>query len=459
MLVRKSLSLFILFIMFGATSAALAVDVDPGMCPVSMELSRAESTEFMNFDIRLKNVRRYLGAPSFQKELNNIIATHWPEKKVIDISPVFIEKVLYRIEQEYLKNEIAQTVGLDHPQWVFFEKSLKYVTIQNAYGPENNKNWAEAVEKLISDIQRVDSSTHRRSELEMETIKARAVTRLANMYLFLERWNILNREISRLQMKALGRKLLLSAIGITAGGLIIASTIYAGPILAAASAAGAKLSTDVIVAAQLARLAQVTAGGVFGAVGAPTALMLTDVSNAHFEANRLSKKQRTVYVCEIDKQLKAWKERGVNPYLKASVVGGSMGLVGGALTLSKYGAKAVLYATGFGVGIAQLYSMKTFSENTIYGLAEYRMAVESLDSGDRETAIEHLHASEDHFRIAKENFLNSIVVGVLAVSIGKDFKTALSQGEVMIRSLYSASADTLPFAAGVATDAVGSAVN
>jgi hypothetical protein len=460
MFARISLSLFIVFMLLGFAKEAYAASTDsPGLCPVSMELSRAESLEFNDFDARLKHVRRHLGRSSFQKKLNDVIATNWPEKKVIDVSTVFIEKILYRVEQEYLKNEIAQTVGLDHPQWAYFERTLKYITIHNGYGPEQNKDLAAATQKLQEDIKNLNSFTNQSTELEMEIIKARAVTRLANMYLFLERWNILNREISRLQLKTLGRKAFLAALGITAGGLIIASTIYAGPILAAAGAMGAKLSTDVVVAAQLARLAQVATGGAFGAAGAPTALLLTDTSNAYFEANRLSKNQKTVFVCELDKQIQDWKNRGVSPYLKASIIGGSMGLIGGALTLSKTGAKVVLYATAFGVGVAQLYSVQNFSSNTMQGLAEYALAVEAHAAGEREEAIEHLHASSDHFRAAKESFLNSVVVGVLAASIGKDFKSALMQGEATIRSLFSASADTLPFAAGVATDAVQSMAN
>lgn len=430
---------------------------DADSCPVNMALSFEEHDAYIMFHARLSHLRRHFGKPTFQSRLNGIIAESWPEERVIEIGATFMERTLNLVDQQYLKDAIASTVGLDHPDWIEFERVMKRVTLFTGLTENRQGGFTRTTQKLITAIEKLPAKRFPVRNLDQNTrdvLKARAITQLANMVIYLERWSEINREITRQKAEAAGKQLLLTALGLTAGGLLVASVVYAGPIVAGAGAFSAKFATDAIVAANLAKLGQIAAGAGMGIAGAPTGLFVADTAANIMSAKRNAINNGTIYACEIDRQMKAWREKGVSPYLNAALVGGSIGAGGGLLTLTKAGARVVLWGTSFGVGIAQLYSLGKLSENSMKSLAEYQLAIDEHRKGNNEAARTHLASSRYWAQKANERALESVIIGVLSLSIGTSFQAALLEGENAIRVIFANSSDTLPLAFGVAADSV-----
>lgn len=457
-------SLFFTLVFTPSTFAAGPGKGEPKLkeesCPTRIVFSSEESLRFRLFAMRLESLRAHFGKDSFEIALSKILQREDPEAKVTEVSPVFFERVRNLVDQQYLKHSVAKLIGLKSPQWRSFEKTMRDVTQFGEpikYFREDSfaKDTLELIRALESSANSAPSASSSHSSVlgsidQRKLEAARAVTSLANMYIYIERWNFLNKEIRKHQIN----RTLLIGLSVTAGAVLVASTIYAGSIVAAAGAIGASFSTDVVVASQLARLGQVMAGVGLGAVGAPTAVLLKDSTSILFEAQMNSKNNNTLYACELDKLIAEWKNRGISPYLNASLIGGSIGFGGGMLTLSKLGAKVVLYATTFGVGVVQLYAVSVLSDHAMNALAEFRLAREAMDRGDKERAIYHLHRAREHTKSGKEAFLDTLLVAILTGAISKDFSTALKKGEEMIRALYANSADTLPQAVDIGISAL-----
>jgi hypothetical protein len=458
--IAKHFLTFILILLASFQSSAETTPAesdDSTVCRVSLELNQEEKSAYIGFHAALSHLQGYYGTDRFQLKLNEIIAKQWPEKKVIEISPVFMEKILNLVDQQYLRDSIAKTIGLDSDEWSDFERKMKYVllagyTTENKYGQFTKKT-----EQLVNKIKNIDRNQMKKKtadKYEADVLKARAVTQIANMAFFLGRWSILNNEIAQNRADAAGKQLLFNAMTLSASGLLVASLVYAGPVVVGAGVFASSLTTDVVVAAQFARLGQIAAGVGMGVVGAPTALLFTDSTSAVMEAGRNAANNHSVYACELDKQMKNWKRKGVSPYISASIVGGGVGAVGGVLTLSAAGAKVVLLATSFGVGFAELETLGQINVNGMKALAEYRLAIQANDQGDNATARLHLQKSRDYAQKSGEKLLEGIVVGALSLAIGSEFKAALHEGEAMIRVVFANSSDTLPMALGIAKDSV-----
>ncbi len=473
-LVRKTLILCI-YLLVLSPQGAVALEKDPSAgekCDVSMEMNRPEQKSFNIFRRRLGSLQGHYGRFYFQNAINGIIEKQWPTERIIEVSATFMERTLNLVDQHYLRDAVASTIGLKDKRWINFERDMVNVTLNGETLKSNgrtydgksigSKHFAEATEALINaikdlrpeELKYLRHASERKRPMDpkqAEILKARAMTMIANVYIYIERWNIINKEINRLRRIGNEKKIMFIALGLTTVGLLVASTIYAGPIIAAAGTFGAKFSTDIIVASQLARLAQVAAGAGLGAAGAPAAVLLTDTTKALLNAQRMSRNNGTVYACEIDKQIQAWKTRGVSPYINAAILGGSVGM-GGVMTFTTLGARTLLLASTFGVGVALSSSLYGLSENTIYGLAEYRLALDENKKGNKDLAIQHAQKSREYFNAAGEDLLNSLLVGVLAAAFTKDFSKALIEGENVIRALYANSADTLPTALTIAEE-------
>ncbi len=431
-------------------------------CPVNLALNFEERQAFVGFNSRLSHLRSHFGKASFQVELNRIIAEQWPMTKVIEASPVFLEKLLNLVEQQHLKDSIAQTVGLKHPLWLAFDRTMKKVTLHSQRKADHAQTFTLKTQQLLEAIQKLEWRDRKQTQIsfaELELYKARTVTRLANMVIYIERCSLINGEIIRQKGAASSRKLMLGTIGLTAAGVLVASVILSGPIVGGASTFAASFSTDAIVAGQLAKLGQIIAGAGLGAAGTPTTLLLTDATSSLWEGRRRSLNNDTVMACELDKQMAAWRKRGVSPYLSAALAGGMIGVGGGALTLHKAGARVVLLGTTFGVGVAQLYSAYKLSDNTMRSLAEYRLAIEQQALGNNSQARLHVQNSRHYANLAKESGLETILIAVLSVAIGQSFKTALVEGEKAIRVIFANSTDTLPLAIDISKEVLNAITN
>lgn len=449
MALKKYVLFFILS--FLSTTSWAQSNTNADSCPVNVDFNDQERQALRMFNLRLEGLMRSYGRSSFQTDLSNILEREFPDKKVTEISPAFYERVLHLIDQQYLWNDIELTVGKNDPLWWGTFKRLMQNVTHYHYGLRNweSDRLQQTAEQLAEKIQNLTPSQMRKrglSEEEANIIKARALTSLQDVYMYIVRQEIINTEISRVRMNNRLGQLALIALGLVPGGIVVATTIRAGVIIAAASRFAASYATDAIVAARLARTGQILGGAGIGAVGAPSALLATDVANILLTASRMSENNDTLYLCELNNQIQLFRSRGVRPYLKAIAVGGSIGLVGGSLTLTAIGARTVLYATAFGVGVAQLYSVGAISANTLYALAEYRKAQEAMDAGNRELAIQHLQQARQYTQEASEAFLDALIISVLSGAISREFSTALREGEQLIRTLFASSTDTLPTA-------------
>jgi hypothetical protein len=133
-----------------------------------------------------------------------------------------------------------------------------------------------------------------------------------------------------------------------------------------------------------------------------------------------------------------------------------MGAGGGAATVTGWSAKLVLYGTGVGVGVAQLYAVGKMSQTAVQSIGYFRLAQEAEEAGHHEQALEYLFHARDLAQESQEHGLESIIIGALSYHVGAHFREALSQGQSAIRQLYAASADTIPTAAHSVTDLVNS---
>lgn len=453
--------LFLILSLTLSATAALAnsMQEDPNLCPVDLALNNEESHALGMFAAHLSHLQDHFGKPSFQGKLNQIITEHKPGDKVIELGTTFFEKTLNLIDQAHLKNSIASTIGLNNEKWEAYRRVMMRVTMLT-YGTENKHGrFTRTTEALIEEIKRIPRKNMGIPNLSVEqanVLRARAISQIANMNLYLAKWTIINAEIVKQRGAAAAQQLFFNMLSFGAGTVLVASIIYAGPIVLGAGTFAASFAADVVVAANLARLGQVLAGVGMGAVGAPTGLLLTDTTTAVMEAQRLANNNHSNYACELDRQLNQWRARGAGPYFEAAVVGGTIGFGGGALTLTAAGAKIIMGATYFGVSIAQLYTMGQLNDYSMKALAEYRLAIEEINKGNRDAAILHLQRSRDYDVAGKQNLLQGIVVGALSVSLTQSFKTAILQGEEAIRILFANSSDTLPMALGIAQESIQS---
>ncbi len=440
-----------------AQSASVSQTIDS--CPVNVDFNDEERLALRLFLIRLGGLERFYGKDEFQRRLNTVLSTYFPDKTVIEISPTFYERVIHYVDQQYLWNDIEMTIGKNDPQWWRDFKPLMINVTQHHYSlrPFQKQKLKEVTEAMVDRITALTASQMRKRGLtqhEADIIKARTVKELEEVYMYIDRWEQINQQIMQMRVNNTIGKILMIGLAIAPGGLLIGTTIRSAAIIAKASQYAASFATDAVVAARLGRTGQILAGAGLGAVGAPAGLMVTDISSMLLEANRNSRNNDTLYLCELNRQIQGFRERGVAPYLKASLIGGSIGLGGGVLTLTATGARAVLLATTFGVGIAQLYSVGAVTANTIFALAEFRKAQEALDRGDRQAAVEHIRTARSYTQDAREAFLNSLIIAILTGAIAKDFNVAMREGEELIRALYASSADTLPLATQNARDAL-----
>lgn len=430
---------------------------DANLCPVDLALNNEESQAFGMFHARLSHLGNHYGKSTFQAKLNQIVTEHKPSDKVIELGTTFLEKTLNLIDQAYLRNSIASTIGLNNQKWGEYERVMKKVTLMT-YGTENKYGrFTRTTEALIQEIKNTPRQRMGIPNLTAEqanVLRARAISQIANMNIYLAKWSIINSEISKQRAAAAAQQLFFNMLSFGAGTVLVASIIYAGPIVLGAGTFAASFAADVVVAANLARLGQVLAGVGMGAVGAPTGLLLTDSTTAVMEAQRVASNSHTLYACELDRQLNQWRSRGTGPYFEAAVIGGTIGFGGGALTLTALGSKVIMGATYFGVAVAQLYTLGMLNENSMKALAEYKLAVEEINKGNREAAVEHLKKSRDYDLAGKQYLIQGVVVGALSASLGTSFKAAILQGEEAIRVLFANSSDTLPMALGIALDSI-----
>jgi hypothetical protein len=424
-----------------------------------MALTMHEYDAIKMFHAHLSHLTYKYGRPDFEPALEKIVKESWPKAKVIQVSTTFVERAINMVDQARLRNSIALTAGLESREWWEFEKEMKRVTLLEGYVVTKWDQFPKLTVRLLEAIKAARPSRAMNfNREEYELVKAEALMRVSDMASYLLRWSMINRGLIDERGAAAQKQLAIIGIGMIGGGVMLSTMVASGAIVAGAGAYAGTLSANPVVSALLVKVGEVAGGVALGVVGAPTALAVTDAHHAYVEAKKQSQNLQTSFSCELSKQMQAWKDRGASPYLTVALYGGALGAAGGALTFTRATSQVVLYATGFGVGVAQLYSVGKMSNLAMESLAYYKLAQEADEAGENEKALKLLYKSRDLAQQAQEKGLESIIIGTLSVYIVGNFRGAMVQGEKAIRTLYANSADTLPLAGKAALSAIPKSV-
>jgi hypothetical protein len=231
-----------------------------------------------------------------------------------------------------------------------------------------------------------------------------------------------------------------------AGGFaVLMGTIYFGPgVLAAGAAGGKSLGLATLVG-------EMGAGSAIGAAGGAAAegvkLAYEIVSRSYF----LSLEKNTPFSCELQKTVD--QESVTNALLHGAAFGGSVGAGGTALAtlipkISLWlmgGAVAVGQTNEIGSLAYEFYQMKVY-----YDLAQELTSLERISGSQadqqRELVQLVLTQARRHAKNAGQHSVDAMIVGTLtkAFFIDGEFKHALHQGAQVIKGLAAFSSDTLP---------------
>lgn len=444
---RKFLSLLISASLIASPMAASAQKAaERAACAPTLELSLQEHEGLTMFRAKLSHLQSHFRTDSFEPKLNQIVRLNWPRPNVIEVSPYFMEKVLNLVDQARLKNAIANTVGLEHPDWQRYESVLLQVSLMGKTAQSLSQPIEKVTLRLIKDIGALKKPNAGISETDFNQAKARAITRVADMYSYIMRWRVLNGEMMDERALASGKTVAIAAVALVGTSVLLGTLVGASPIVAGAGAAAAGLSADVGTSLLLMKLAEIAAGAGIGFFGAPAAVLVQDSYRTYSEAVKQSANRQTRLSCELSHDIAIWKDKANSRLVTAAALGVGLGIGGGALTLSSRAAKLVLIATGLGVGIAQLYTLGKMSHETLEAIAHYRLAELAERQGDRPMALRYLYLARDHAQEAGDSGIEAVVIATLTFYLTQRFREALAIGSGAIRQVYAASADTLPTA-------------
>lgn len=449
---QKTLSCILAALLVGhsAVAATPAAPAGPA-CPLNLELSQSEFDAFIMFNARLSHLLDFYGTPGFEGKLQSIVESYWPKTLVIQVSPFFFEKVANLVDQARLRHSIALTVGLGSDSWYRFERPMKDISLMQQQGFSLVAPIEQTVQTLLKEISAAKKPAAVAAEL-WELQKAEAIMRVSQMFDFMMRWRVLNGNLIDERAAASAKSVAVLAIGLVGAGVLGSTLVVSAPVVSGAGLLAARIATTPAMARLLMKVAETAAGSAIGFFGAPAAIVVQDSYQAYSEATKQSANNQTSFSCEIAKQNELWRQQAGGKLMSAALIGASMGLGGGVLTFTTRSARLVLYATGFGVGVAQLYALGKMSASTVESLALYKMAEESEAAGKHEQALDQLFRARDLAQEAGEHGLEAIIISTLSYHVGNHFTHALHKGASAIRQLYAASADTLPTAAHAVVD-------
>lgn len=458
---------FLLLILALALPATPAMAEESGtllaeQCPASILLTRPERQALVSFNSRLSGLWKYYGKDSFEPRLRELLRNHDASAKVIEISPLFLEKVLYIADVYRLRHAIERTIGLKNKKWKEFERTMWSVVMHGSIYSSKHGIFEKKVQDLMVDIRKSNTRYTPLHQYPMENREAyiqEGIARVADMYITIRRLDGVNRQSIDERAEAASRQLAIVAVGLIAGGVVVAGTAMGPGLVTAAGAYAGGLSSSSSMSLILTGLGEVVAGAGLGIVGAPTGKLLMDAGSAHLGAKRQGQNLRTKYSCELGKQIAEIKAHGTKPYVDIALYGAGIGAVGGLATFAGLQvSRTILLASSFGVGVAQAYSMGQLSEYTLESLAEYRLAMDEINKGNRPAALIHLHKSRDFAQKAGEVGIQTVIVSVLSVSIASEFKFAIIQGGAAIRAIFANSSDTLPLSMQIVQEVVDEAL-
>ena len=433
-----------------------SVDSAPA-CGPSLEMSLNEQQSFLMFNAYLSHLLNDYGTPKFESHLQTIVAKNFPSGlRLGDVSPLFFMRVRNLVDQARFKNVIAKTIGLDDKDYLNFEWHMRFVTLHQEHTENLKFPFKTIGVKLIQKLKAAQLPAAINADpaviSPVEMARAEAIMRTSDMYTYMAKMRNINGQLIDERAAASARVVATLAIGAVGVGILYSTLVISAPIVGAAGAAAGSLSSNSTMALLLSKVGEIAAGSSIGLIGSPAAKTTFDAYHTLTESAKQSANNNSNYLCEIDKQIVVWKQNAPRDLFSAALVGAGMGAGGGALTLSKTGAKVVLSLTAAGVAVAQAYSLYKTGIKTVMAVRAYEMAAEADRNGDREKSEELLREARDLAQEAGEMALEAAIVGTLTMHVGHHGPHAWQHGASEIRKLYAASADTLPTAASAAID-------
>lgn len=470
-MLRMAYLIILTGLQLGSLSLSAVELVKNEPCPVSFVLTLEEKSALKEFEFRLRQVNSALGKPHFESRLATVMRTNsYIYSGLIDPSPYFLELMAYHESFKRLENSIARTLGLGHKSWSAFQREAWHVLYYHkGGGPKEQKRFSLATQRLLKDLAGLgprssrDFAKKKYSPDEGQLEIQRTASEVGAMYIVLEeRVRSVNIEIERQQQEALYAGAVLQTLRIVGvgavAGLTVATMIYWGPVVGTLGViVQGAITTDLIVALNVARIGQAVAGAIGGVtlatVGAPAGQLVIDTHSAIGRAKMNSLNQRTSLACELQNQTREWRERGIDPYVRAAKIGAVFGLSsGGIYLLPKWGARAVMTAFTLGVKATALYSIsKVFYYRSLVR-AEYELAEQAMESGDETQARQHVRQAREYALTSGDVGIQSVLLGMLSISVAASFRTALAQGSAEIAAIVANTADTLPVAVTTGID-------
>jgi hypothetical protein len=420
-------------------------------CAPSLAMSAQEVDSLYQFNANLSWLDGKYGRPNFSASLVSIIDAKISKKeKLANVSPFYFERIGNLVEQAKLRDLIAKTIGLENQAWKNFDYHMRNITLHRSTSGNLLNPFSSVAVRLIKTIEQKRPSANGKSEF------TEAILATAQMFDYLQKWRVLNGEILDAEVEATSKTVAVIAIGAVGLGVLYSTLIVAGPIVGGSGVAMGSLASNAVWAARLAKVGEILAGGGVGLVGAPAARTSIDSYHTVTEAWKQSLNNHSSYACEITKSVEHWKEVAGQNTLSAAILGTTMGVGGGAFTLSGAGAKVLLRVTGAGVLTAQGYSVGQMGYKAYQSVLHYNLAEEALRMGNVERSRQLTEKARDLAQEAGDKALETIIIGVLTNHVVHHYKHALHDGASAIRKLYAASADTIPTAGLAIKDIVDS---
>lgn len=428
-------------------------------CPVEKAMSAPEHEQFVLFNATLSHLRPYYGRADFEKQLETLLQRSWPRVRMSDVSPLFYERVQGLVDRARMNHAVARTIGLDHADFQGFDWIVHSISLHGSTGHNLKYPIDRTTTKLLKTI-----GAYRPRTPEAEVARAEALLRVTDMYMFLTRWRALNGEIIDARAAAGAKTMAVLGLGLVGASVMVSTTVFSGPVVAAAGAWGATTSANPVIAGLMVKLAESAAAAAMGFAGAPAALATQQSYRTLSEAAKRSANGKTSYVCELSIQIAVWREKAPDELMTAALVGASLGVGGGVLTMvHPIGAKAVLASMGLGISFSQAYTIYEAGKKTVEVFALYDLAEKATARGDEKEARELLLRARDTAQAAGDKALEAVIVATLTIQVGLNLRDAIRQGQAGIRQfisesgtrqLWAASADTVPSAAFSVRDLV-----
>ncbi len=381
-------------------------------CKGSLVLSDQEyrSHDFFNEKLRSR-LTGYYGQKKYNMRLQEVLNQTWYDERIIDMSPVFMEKLLHLVEQHNLTNLIQATVRADNYNWMKFKLHMELILNKETYIKQKPMDvYRKHALALIEDIENLPDSIIKASSitgLEKRLLVARTVMAINNMNLAIERWNAINKEIRDSRRKSRNKTMMM--LGLTSVGLAvsISTMVYAGPVIALASRIAASYSSDVVVAAYMARAGRILATSGLGASFGASSKLAVDTGTIVSQANRSSNNLNTDFLCELERKIEHWKKTGISPYVKVALISGVVSVPAGELMLTKLGGKIIYGAIAGSTTIQALYSLNALSDSALMAWAEHRDAIRLYDEAIEYEKLGDLEKSNMVLNQSRQRLLNS----------------------------------------------------